>query len=178
MGKQDDARIAALVKKNSAKQPKKPKDPSQFDDTLRIRSEDQGPDAQRIFKDIADEYVPLKASYLRKLFPDNDTYKAIRDRLIETKTILCDGVYHQADGQTWKSTDPRYKNGKCYGYRLGPRWEGVRHERVTLSARHSPPCLRPSPRRRGMWSPTGSPPSRSRSSVLNPVLSICCTPLS
>ena len=46
MGKQDDARIAALVKKNSAKQPKKPKDPSQFDDTLRIRSEDQGPDAQ------------------------------------------------------------------------------------------------------------------------------------
>ena len=66
---------------------------------------------------------------------DNDTYKAIRDRLIETKTILCDGVYHQADGPTWKNADPRYSSGKCYGYRLGPRWEGVRHERVTLSAR-------------------------------------------
>jgi hypothetical protein len=52
MGKQDDARIAALVKKNSAKQPQKPKDPSQFDDTLRIRSADQGPDAQRIFKEM------------------------------------------------------------------------------------------------------------------------------
>jgi hypothetical protein len=52
MGKQEDARIAKLVRKASAQQPKKPKDASQFDDTLRIRSEDQGPDAQRIFKEM------------------------------------------------------------------------------------------------------------------------------
>ena len=52
MGKQDDAKLAALVRKNSAKQPPKPKDPSQFDDTLRIRSEDQGPETQRIFKEM------------------------------------------------------------------------------------------------------------------------------
>lgn len=91
--------------------------------------------AQRVFKDIDDEYVPLKASYLRRYFPDNDTYKEIRDRLIDTGTVVCDGVYRQADGPHWKNTDPRYRNGKCYGYRLGPRWEGVRHERVALSAR-------------------------------------------
>ena len=52
MGKQDDAKLAALVRKNSAKQPKKPKDPAQFDDTLRIRAEDTGPDTQRIFKEM------------------------------------------------------------------------------------------------------------------------------
>mgnify|MGYP001078789077 CR=1 FL=1 len=91
--------------------------------------------AQRVFKDIDDEYVPLKASYLRRFFPDNDTYKEIRDRLIDTGTVLCDGVYRQADGPNWKNSDPRHRNGKCYGYRLGPRWEGVRHERLQLSAR-------------------------------------------
>lgn len=52
MGKQEDARIAKLVRKNAAAQPKKPKDPSQFDDTLRIRPEDTGPDTQRIFKEM------------------------------------------------------------------------------------------------------------------------------
>lgn len=91
--------------------------------------------AQRVFKDIDDEYVPLKASYMRRFFPDNDTYKVIRDRLIDTGNVVCDGVYRQADGPNWKNIDPRYRNGKCYGYRLGPRWEGVRHERVALSAR-------------------------------------------
>lgn len=91
--------------------------------------------AQRVFKDIDDEYVPLKASYLRRFFPDNDTYKEIRDRLIDACIVVCDGVYRQADGPSWKNADPRYRNGKCYGYRLGPRWEGVPHERVALSAR-------------------------------------------
>ena len=52
MGKQDAAKLAALVKKNMAKQRPEPKDPSQFDDTLRIRSEDQGPETQRIFKEM------------------------------------------------------------------------------------------------------------------------------
>lgn len=52
MGKQEAAKLAALVKKNMAKQRPEPKDPSQFDDTLRIRSEDQGPETQRIFKEM------------------------------------------------------------------------------------------------------------------------------
>jgi hypothetical protein len=52
MSKQDAAKLAALVKKNLAKQRPQPKDPSQFDDTLRIRSEDQGIDTQRMFKDM------------------------------------------------------------------------------------------------------------------------------
>ena len=25
--------------------------------------------------------------------------------------------------------------GKCFGYKLGPRWEGVRHERVTVTTK-------------------------------------------
>ena len=52
MSKQDAAKIAALVKKNLAKQRPEPKDPSQFDDTLRIRAQDQGPETQRIFKEM------------------------------------------------------------------------------------------------------------------------------
>lgn len=52
MGKQEDAKLAALVRKNSAKQPPKPKDPSQFDDTLRLRPAETSPDTQRMFKDM------------------------------------------------------------------------------------------------------------------------------
>jgi len=52
MGKQDEARIAKLVRKNSAKQPPKPKDPAQFDDTLRLRPAEQGPETQRMFKEM------------------------------------------------------------------------------------------------------------------------------
>ncbi|HVX89393.1 MAG TPA: hypothetical protein VG940_10730 [Gemmatimonadales bacterium] len=52
MGKQDDARIAKLVRKASAQQPKKPRDPSQFDDTLRLRPEETGPETNRIFKEM------------------------------------------------------------------------------------------------------------------------------
>jgi hypothetical protein len=91
--------------------------------------------AQRVFKDIADEFVTLKAAYLRRYFPDNDIYKQVRDALIDTGTVVCDGVCFQADGPSWRNADRRYKDGKCYGYRLGPRWDGVRHERVTLTAR-------------------------------------------
>jgi hypothetical protein len=52
MSKQDAAKIAALVRKNSAKQPPKPKDPSQFDDTLRLRPPEQDRETQRMFKDM------------------------------------------------------------------------------------------------------------------------------
>ena len=52
MSKQDAAKIAALVRKNSAKQAPKPKDPSQFDDTLRLRPPEQDRETQRMFKDM------------------------------------------------------------------------------------------------------------------------------
>ena len=52
MGKQEDAKLAALVRKNSAKQPPKPKDPSQFDDTLRLRPPEQDRETQQIFKEM------------------------------------------------------------------------------------------------------------------------------
>jgi hypothetical protein len=89
--------------------------------------------AQRVFNDLEDEFVPLKAVYLRRFFPDNAIYKQIRDALLESETIICDGVCHQADSPTWRNYDDRHRSGKCYGYKLGPRWEGVRHEQVTLT---------------------------------------------
>ena len=52
MSKQDAAKIAALVKKNLAKQRPEPKDPSQFDDTLRHRPGETAPETQRIFKEM------------------------------------------------------------------------------------------------------------------------------
>ena len=36
---------------------------------------------------------------------------------------------------TWRNHNDRHRGGKCFGYKLGPRWEGVRHERVTLTTK-------------------------------------------
>ena len=91
--------------------------------------------AQRVFKDLEDEFVPLKASYLRRFFPDNTVYKQVRDALLESETIICDGIYHPADSPNRRSHDDRSRGGKCYGYKLGPRWNGGRHERVELTTR-------------------------------------------
>ena len=91
--------------------------------------------AQRVFKDGTDEFVPLKAAYLRRFFPSNTVYKQIRDALLASETIVCDGICYQADSPFWKNHDDRHRGGKCYGYKLGPRWEGIRHERVTLTTR-------------------------------------------
>jgi hypothetical protein len=64
--------------------------------------------AQRVFKDLTDEFVPLKAAYLRRFFPSNDIYKQVRKALLESDTIVCDGVCHQADSPTWRNLDDRY----------------------------------------------------------------------
>ena len=91
--------------------------------------------SQRVFKDLEDEFVPLKAAYLRRFFPDNEVYKQVRDALLESDTVVCDGTYHQEDSPNRRSHHYRSAGGKCYGYKLGPRWDGVRHERVTLTAK-------------------------------------------
>ena len=91
--------------------------------------------SQRVFKEVKDEFVPLKAAYLRRFFPSNEVYKQIRDALLESRTIICDGVCYQADTLTWRNHNERHRWGKCFGYKLGPRWEGVRHERVTVTTK-------------------------------------------
>jgi hypothetical protein len=91
--------------------------------------------AQRVFKDVQDEFVPLKAAYLRRFFPDNTVYKQVRDALLESETIICDGVCYQADTLTWRNHHQRRRYGKSFGYKLGPRWNGARHERVRLTTR-------------------------------------------
>ena len=52
---------------------------------------------QRVFKDVKDEYVPLKAAYQQR------------------------------------------RCGKRLGYKLGPRWEGARHQKLSLTTK---PLLR------------------------------------
>ena len=91
--------------------------------------------SQRAFKDVKGEYVPLKAAYLRRFFPSNEVYRQVREALLASGTIVCDGIYRQADCPTWRNSDERSRGGKCFGYKLGPRWEDVRHERTTLMAR-------------------------------------------
>ena len=91
--------------------------------------------AQRVFKEVKEEFVPLKAAYLRRFFPSNPVYKQVRETLLASETIVCDGVCYQADTLTWRNLNDRHRSGKCYGYKLGPRWEGVRHERVTLTTK-------------------------------------------
>ena len=72
---------------------------------------------------------------MRRFFPSNEVYQEVREALLASGTIVCDGIYRQADSPTWRNHDDRSRGGKCYGYKLGPRWEGVRHERVTLTAK-------------------------------------------
>ena len=91
--------------------------------------------AQRVFKEIKEEFVPLKAAYMRRFFPSNEVYKQIRDALLESGTIVCDGVYYQADNLNWQNHNDRHRGGKCFGYKLGPRWEGVRHKQITLTTK-------------------------------------------
>ena len=91
--------------------------------------------SQRVFKEITDEFVPLKAAYLRRFFPDNMVYKQVRDALLDSETIVCDGICYQADTLAWRDHNDRHRGGKCFGYKIGPRWEDVRHERITLAAK-------------------------------------------
>ena len=91
--------------------------------------------SQRVFKEIKDEFVPLKAAYLRRFFPDNTVYKQVRDALLDSGTIVCDGICYQADSHTWRNHNDQHRGGKCFGYKLGPKWSGIRHERVTLTTK-------------------------------------------
>ena len=91
--------------------------------------------AQRVFKEVKEEFVPLKAAYLRRFFPTNAVYKQVREALLASDTIVCDGVCYQADTLTWRNLNDRHRSGKCYGYKLGPRWEGVRHEQIILKSK-------------------------------------------
>ena len=53
MGKQEDKRLAALVKRNMAKiAPPKQEKAATYDDTLRLRPEDQDADTKQLFKDM------------------------------------------------------------------------------------------------------------------------------
>jgi hypothetical protein len=53
MSKKDDQRIAALARKNAAKAKAEPKDRTiQYDDTLRIRPQEQDPENRRFFKEM------------------------------------------------------------------------------------------------------------------------------
>src|SRR5580704_13645479 len=89
--------------------------------------------SQRVFKEIKDEFVPLKAAYLRRFFPRNEVYKQIRDALLDSQTIVCDGFYYLADSPSWRNHDQQRLPGKSFGYKLGPKWQGIRHEELTLT---------------------------------------------
>jgi len=53
MSKKDDQRIAALARKNAAKAKAPEKDrATQYDDTLRIRPQEQDPETSRFFKEM------------------------------------------------------------------------------------------------------------------------------
>ena len=65
--------------------------------------------AQRVFKDLKEEFVPLKAAYLRRFFPSNAVYKQVREALLASETIVCDGVCYQADTLTWRNLNDRHR---------------------------------------------------------------------
>ncbi len=67
------------------------------------------------------EFVPLKAEYLRTMFPKNGIYKRVRDSLIERGAILCDNHYVARE--------------KSCGYKLGPELAARRQHRTTLTDR-------------------------------------------
>lgn len=53
MSRKDDQKIAALARKNAAKAKAEPKDrTTQYDDTLRIRPDEQDPETRRFFKEM------------------------------------------------------------------------------------------------------------------------------
>jgi hypothetical protein len=63
-----------------------------------------------------DGYVRLKASHLRPFFPDNNVYKQVRDRLIESGAVVCDNHYIPGE--------------KSLGYKLGQELSKMRQQRV------------------------------------------------
>lgn len=74
----------------------------------------------RIFNKMATEdYVPLKAAYLRKFFPTKKLFPLMKNILLGTGLI---------------ETDRRFVFGKkCLGYRLGRNYLGQTHRRIELT---------------------------------------------
>ena len=70
---------------------------------------------QRILYKLSQEYVPLKALYLRKLI-HNKNHKDYIDILINNKIIECDNHY--------------IKTEKSFGYKLLPPYNQVRHKEI------------------------------------------------
>ena len=67
------------------------------------------------------EFVPLMATHLRRFMGKTRDYKAVRDGLIGSGAIMCDGNYEVGD--------------KAFGYRIGPEFEGRRNEMVKVMSR-------------------------------------------
>ena len=70
---------------------------------------------QRILYKNPEEYIPLKAKYLRMVIRDYNYY---RDILIEKNIIECDGRY--------------IKGKKSLGYKLLPPYSEVKHKQIIL----------------------------------------------
>ncbi|WP_152050810.1 hypothetical protein [Tautonia marina] len=64
-------------------------------------------------------FVPLKAKYLRRFFPDNTSYTRVRDQLIESKVLLFDNHYEVGK--------------KSKGFKLGPAFSAMRQRKVAIA---------------------------------------------
>jgi hypothetical protein len=73
----------------------------------------------RVFGQERDGYVPLKAKYLARFCVSMAAYKQIRDLLIASGVVVCDGRYVEGE--------------KCYGYRLGPTLVDARFRKYALT---------------------------------------------
>jgi hypothetical protein len=78
-----------------------------------------------------DEFVPLKAAYLRRFFPGDDHYSRVRTQLIDRGVVLCDNHY--------------VKGEKSFGYKLGPELSNVRLCKTAITDRTLSRKLRDNP---------------------------------
>lgn len=67
-----------------------------------------------------EEFVPLKAQYLRKVISERK-YTDIRAALLASKVVETDGKY--------------IKGEKCMGYRLGSNWMERKHRKLNISSK-------------------------------------------
>jgi hypothetical protein len=71
---------------------------------------------QRVLYKNLDDYIPLKALYLRRII--NEKFEEYRDTLVDIGVIDCDRVY--------------VKNRKSFGYKLLPPYSEVKHKEIEL----------------------------------------------
>jgi len=74
---------------------------------------------QRILYRVAEDYVPLKAIYLRNLIIRN--YNDYVKLLIDKKVIECDGHYQKSE--------------KSLGYRLCALYRGIKHKEISFNTK-------------------------------------------